>query len=371
MNRLWIILFILAFAAGCQSYGPKFDARRPAPTENQPVIGEFSGVERVKQFDPAWLEPPRHPFTLGPGDRLEIEVIGELFGRGTVVVGPDGKIYFHLLNGLDVWGKTLPQVRDEIRQGLRQYLRDEQQVSVTLLGVESQRVWLLGRLVAPGVYPLGAPMTLMEAIAQAGGLAPAPTLVALGGSQLAATTAGMPRETADLRRSFVMRDGKMLPVDFQRLLRAGDLSQNIYLQAGDFVYLPSAQSSTVYVLGAVLQPRAVRLTGPATLAAAITSAGGTIRDAHLTQVAVIRGSLQQPQVAIVNFEAIRHGRQPDVRIEPGDIIHVPVVPYEIFSRYLDLVLDTFVRTYSANEGARAIDRNAGRVGIVVPINSAR
>ena len=124
-------------------------------------------------------------------------------------------------------------------------------------------------------------------------------------------------------------------------------------------------------LGAVLQPRAVRLTGPATLAAAITSAGGTIRDAHVTQVAVIRGSLQQPQVALVNFDAIRNGRQPDVRIEPGDIIHVPVVPYEIFSRYLDLVLDTFVRTYSANEGARAIDRNAGRVGIVVPINSAR
>src|SRR2546422_5013134 len=42
------------------------------------------------------------------------------------------------------------------------------------------------------------------------------------------------------RRSFVIRDGQPLPIDLHRLLKEGDLSQNIYLRPDDFVYVPSA-----------------------------------------------------------------------------------------------------------------------------------
>ena len=62
------------------------------------------------------------------------------------------------------------------------------------------------------------------------------------------------QDLADLRHSFVMRQGQSLPVDFYRLLREGDTSQNIYLQPDDFVYVPSALSQQVYVLGAVRFP---------------------------------------------------------------------------------------------------------------------
>ena len=58
-------------------------------------------------------------------------------------------------------------------------------------------------------------------------------------------------ETADLQNSFVMREGQLLKVDFYKLLRQGDLSQNIYLQPDDFVYVRSASARNVYVLGAV------------------------------------------------------------------------------------------------------------------------
>ena len=54
-----------------------------------------------------------------------------------------------------------------------------------------------------------------------------------------------------MKRSFVVRQGKCLPVNFEKLLINGDLSQNIYLEPDDFIYFPSAAARDVYVLGAV------------------------------------------------------------------------------------------------------------------------
>ena len=88
--------------------------------------------------------------------------------------------------------------------------------------------------------------------------------------------AGIGEELADLKRSFVLRHGKLLPVDFNRLLHEGDLSQNIYLEPDDFVYLPAATARQVYVLGAVTQPRPVPYMEGMTVAGAVASAYGTL-----------------------------------------------------------------------------------------------
>src|SRR5215470_7286369 len=54
----------------------------------------FSPVGLTNKVDPAWLRPPTESFTLGPGDKLEIELVGETNSLSTTVVGPDGKVYF-------------------------------------------------------------------------------------------------------------------------------------------------------------------------------------------------------------------------------------------------------------------------------------
>jgi protein involved in polysaccharide export with SLBB domain len=141
-------------------------------------------------------------------------------------VGPDGKIYYHLLPGLDVWGLTLKQTRDLVEKQLAKYLT-EPQVSLTLRTVGSKQIWLLGRLNKPGVYPLATPTTLLESIAAAGGTSRSLSQVAS-------------EELADLRHSFVVRQGQFVPVDFQRLLHEGDTSQNIFLKPDDFVYVACA-----------------------------------------------------------------------------------------------------------------------------------
>jgi protein involved in polysaccharide export with SLBB domain len=316
---------------------------------------------------PAWLQPDTNAFTLGPGDRLEIELIGDPATRAPALVGPDGKIYFYLLPGVEVWGMTITQAKAALEEQLQNLIRKEPKVSITLRAAESKRVWLLGSLSRPGLYPLSAPVTLLEAIATAGGTTPpVPTFsinAAFGAAGSAAST-----EVADLRRSFVIRQGQVLPVDFMRLLQEGDLSQNIYLQPDDFIYLPSAAAREVYVLGAVGQPRAVAYADRLSLVAAVANAGGTIKDAYLSHVAVVRGSLAHPQIAIVNYHDIIRGRTTDVLLEARDIVYVPFTPYQILTRYTDLVLTTFARTVGANAGARAISPNAGPVSPNVNIN---
>lgn len=318
------------------------------------ALTNLISVESTNRLDPDWLKPPDRPFTLGPGDRLEIEMFGEPASRATLTVGPDGKIYYYLLPGIDVWGLTIPETRELLASELgRRYFRGKNPaLGVTLRGVESKRIWLLGRLRNSGVYPIAGPMSLLESISLAGGTMASP---------------GSPVEVADLHHSFVVRDGRLLPVDFYQLLREGDMSQNIFLQPGDFVYVPSSTVREVYVLGAVRVPQTVEFVRQLTVVSAIAQAGGTIKDAYLSHVAIVRGSLSEPRIAIVDYKGMIKGNVTDVHLEPGDIVFVPFTPYRTLVKYADLILQTFVRAVAINEGARAVSRDPIPVGVNIGV----
>jgi protein involved in polysaccharide export with SLBB domain len=349
---------LLTLLSGCHT-SHEFTAR----SQFAAPPAEFSTVSLTNRLAPELLQPPANFFTLGPGDRIQIEILGQTNSRALTFVGPDGKLYYHLLSGLDVWGLTLTQTRDLLEEGLSKYL-SEPRVGVTLREVGSKSVWLLGRLNRPGIYPMPAPMTLLESIALAGGTA-------------RSSSQNTSEELADLRHSFVMRQGQLLPVNFHRLLREGDTSQNIVLQPDDFVYVPSALAQEVYVLGCVRLPRAVPYTEEMTLVTAIAGASGPLKydylsrydsvltpDALLSHVAIVRGSLTEPRIAVVDAGAIMKGHAPDVPLEPGDIIYIPNSPFRFIKSYLNLILNSFVSTVAANEGIRA---GGGEVGVSVSV----
>src|SRR5260221_9431169 len=153
---------MLALLAGCGT-GPRFDAR--ATTQARlAALTNLAPVTVTNAADARLLQPPSEYFTLGPGDRLDIELVGDLTTQTTAVVGPDGKIYFNLLPGLDVWGRTIPETKALIEKELTQFTRQPPQIIVTLRGVESRRGGLLGRLTPPGIYQMAAPTTLLEAL---------------------------------------------------------------------------------------------------------------------------------------------------------------------------------------------------------------
>lgn len=371
--RLSLAGFIAAsLFSGCQSY-----RLRRAPQPNLTLASSFAPEtvafdsigSQLPPLDSSLLQKPKFDYRLGPGDVLEMEIVGDPLSRSRSIVGPDGKIYFHMLPGIDVWGMTLAETRTSLVKEMQRFVREEQPISVTLVAAESQKIWVLGRLNKPGALSLTGPMTLIEAVSAAGG--PATITPGMRGASAMSMTASLRShdDAADLSRAFVMRDGKMLRVDFERLLREGDLSQNIYLQPDDFVYIPSATIGNVHVLGAVNSPRAVEYTNRMTLLQAVSQAGGTlIREAYPSQVAIVRGSLSEPRVAIVDLNAILRGAATDVLLEPQDIVYVPHSPYRVLTRLLDNVLHTFVRVVGVNEGARAVSDRAAPVGVNVPLS---
>ncbi len=347
----------LALLAGCRT--------APKPRFAGAPLGDLATVTPSEPLDPALLRPAADFFRLGPGDQLEIEVLGQADTQATVTVGPDGKIYYYILPGLDVWGLTLAETRERVGQELRRFVRSEPAVSISLRGVASQRVWVLGRVNTPGIHTLGGPTTLLDAIAQSGGMATAGSGGATGAGDAAAAVSGGGPESADLERAFVLRQGKVLPVDFHKLLREGDITQNIYLRPDDFIFLPGLRTSEVHVLGAVAYPQSARISGSLTLAQAVALAGSTVPDAHVSQVAILRGSLSEPRMGIVDLGDIVHGRAADVRLEPGDIVYVPYTPYRTLNRYANLVLDTFARTVGVNLGSQAAGGDNASVSVSV------
>ena len=369
LSPLWLAASVAASCClfiGCESL-PQSTAM-----PGMPVAPAFAASAEdatpAASLDPALLRPGETGFRLGPGDRLDVEVVGDPSSRTSVTVGPDGKIYYYLLPGLDVWGLTLPETRDRIGGELKKYVREKPVVSLTLRTVGSQRVWVLGRVNSPGVYILGGPTSLLDALAQAGGLSSSSASSALAGGIGVNVPAGDGLEAADLSRSFLVRQGHLIPVDFQRLLREGDLSQNVYLQPDDFIFLPSARAAQVHILGAVLQPRAEKIARSLTLIQAIALAGGADPEACLSGVAIVRGPLAHPRIAVVPVDAILHGKAPDVRLEANDIVYVPHSPNRGLTRYVNLILDTFVRTVGVNEGAYAITTKASPVGVGVNVS---
>jgi protein involved in polysaccharide export with SLBB domain len=350
MKRLPMLAIVALFSvasAGCHSTAQfkKHDGTAGAAT------GDFTKTSRGGKIDPAWLQPPKDPFRLGPGDVLELEILGDGTTRTMTTVGADGKIYYQLLSGQKVWGLSLPETKALLEKELATYLKDPK-ISITLRSVGSKRVWVMGRLNSPGIFPLSAPMTVLEAISRAGGL-------------FTSRFSGTTEELADLQHSFLVRNGHTLPVDFYKLLRDGDMSQNIYLLPDDFIYLPSALSKEVQVLGAVRTPKSVGFMDQVTLVSAVTSAGGPITGAQLSHVAVVRGSLNEPEIAVFDLGAIIAGKLPDIKLEPRDIVYVPSEPATPLFKYADLIVETFVRTVSANEGGRAVSPTAQTVKVNV------
>lgn len=356
MKTFLCCLTLLVLATGCHHKGPRFNPHMPA------AAATMNSVAVTNALTDDLRKPSPEPFRLGPGDKIDLELLGDITTKTTTTVGPDGKIYFYLLPGLDVWGLTIPETKRAVEQELGKFIRDEAQVGITLRAVESRRVWLLGRFSTPGVYPMPGSMTLLEAVSLAGGT------VSLGGNQQS-NFAYTSEELADLRRAFIIRKGKLLPVDFHRLLKEGDLSQNIYLEPDDFVYMPPAAAREVYVLGAVAQPRAVPYNDEVTLVSAIASAFGTIQDAYVHHVAIVRGSLSNPQIAVVDYRDIVTGKEPNVALQPRDIVYVPFSPYRYLTKYLNLILDTFVSSVAINEGARAAVEESEQPGIFIPLGS--
>ncbi len=157
---------------------------------------------------------------LGIGDTVDIEVYRHADLKKSLRIDEDGKINYPLIGDVEAAGLSAFQLRSKIQEALSKYLVDPQ-VMLSVRGMHSQKVYVLGEVTKPGVFTLDTPMSVLEAISQAGGF------------------------TLDAKNESVMliRGNRAKPqlvkLDLESLLKKGDISQDIQMKGGDIVYVPS------------------------------------------------------------------------------------------------------------------------------------
>jgi len=268
-------------------------------------------------------------FTLEAGDVITLRLFGVADSeRANLAIGPDGRITFLQAADVMVAGLTVDEARARLDEELQKYIRNARTV-ITPVTFNSKKFFVLGAVARRGVYSFTRPITLLEAIAGAGGL----------------QTGLYDRKTvelADLQRSMLVRRGERVTVDFEKLFQQGDLKQNIALEPGDFLYFPPANVNELYVLGEVASPGIAPYLSGASTISAITQRGGFTSRAYKQKVLIVRGSLTKPETFIVNTADILAGRATDFRLEPRDIVYISQKPWQRAEDLLDIAGRAFI-----------------------------
>ena len=252
---------------------------------------------------PAQAPPPQQAdkdYIIGPEDVLEVQVWGNRDLNQIVFVRPDGRTSLPLVGEIGVAGKTVQQLQDHLGAVYEKTVKGAV-VTVIIKEIRSRPVFFIGGFGKPGVMQLTRELTLLQAISVVGGVIP----------------------NADSEKGFVLRGEKRIPIDFNRLLQKGDLSQNPKLEPGDSVVVPLADA--VYVNGEVKQPGAVKYTGDLTILKALTQVGGLTPLASAGRVDVLRGNSEKKERIRVDVDKMMRSPDdnPDIRLQPNDIIFVP------------------------------------------------
>ena len=107
-------------------------------------------------------------FVIGAEDVLIISVWKEPDITKTLPVRPDGKITLPLINDVQAAGLTPMQLGLSITEKLRKFI-NEPQVTVIVQSINSRRIHLVGQMNRQGTFPMLPDMTVMQALAGAGG----------------------------------------------------------------------------------------------------------------------------------------------------------------------------------------------------------
>jgi len=118
--------------------------------------------------EPESVADPSHSYVIGNGDLLAVNVWNEPDFKQSIPVRPDGKISLPLIGGIQAAGLTPQELQSAIAAKLNAYIHHPT-VTVVVQQINSRNFNILGRVTKPGTYPLSTSMTVLDAIALAGG----------------------------------------------------------------------------------------------------------------------------------------------------------------------------------------------------------
>lgn len=203
-----VLLLPLCSAAIAQTAGKAvITSPAPAPTsaaEPTPALGAGGPVDN-------------NTYVIGADDALQVTVWQETQLSGPVTVRPDGKISLPLIHDIQAAGFTPTQLSNNIAQGLSKFLTDPT-VEVTVTAVKSKYIYMVGEVGHVGPISIAPGMTVLQAIASAGGLSP----------------------YANAKKIYILRGTpahqKQIPFNYKKAIK-GDM-QGIVLEPGDTIVVP-------------------------------------------------------------------------------------------------------------------------------------
>jgi polysaccharide export outer membrane protein len=353
------------------------------PSSAQTVETPQQTNDRIRALSVASRALPPHDYVIGDGDLLAIQVFDVQELSRDVRVSQTGTIGIPLVPvRLHVTGLTEAQTQLKIAEVLEANgLVSHPDVNVTVKEHKSKPITIVGAVAHPMVYQADRQVTLIEVLAEAGGIsndagdtviitrlesdsaasdseppvigsvdaAPTPLAQAAPISTPSASTPGSDAEThssssdsfahtaADIS-SNASAPAKLdapdpipppiantITVNLARILEAGDTSSNLVLQPGDVVTVPHA--GIVYALGAVTRPGGFVVSndrGQLTALKLLSLAGGLDHAAKTDRAVIVRhdGNGQQHEVE-VDLRKVMKFQAEDVRMQPSDILYIP------------------------------------------------
>ncbi|MGH8273564.1 MAG: polysaccharide biosynthesis/export family protein [Gammaproteobacteria bacterium] len=262
-------------------------------------------------------------------------------GTGGFTVHPNGDIYFPYVGKLHVTGLTTAEIRSRLTKALKAYI-SKPQISVHVVGFNSQTYELSGAVTKPGLYPVtNVPKTVSEAIQAAGGI-----LQTIPNVSLASKASATP--LADLSHVIYIHDGKREVLNLQNYFLYGDQSQDRLVRSGDIIQVPDNSFDQVHIIGEVQQPGNYPLHyGQLNLAQALGAAGGVSLDtANPSRIFVFRGAYQKPKIFWLDARspaAMLLATQ--FELKPQDVVFVATAGVSTFNRIISQILPTVQTLY--------------------------
>lgn len=256
----------------------------------------------IAAASPSWSKE----YIIGAGDILFISVVDNKDLDTIVTVRPDTKITFPLIGDLQAAGLTAQELAANLTKELAAKVKNPS-VTVSLREVGSYRVYVLGQATKSGVYYSRSELTLLQALAMAGGIA----------------------EGTDLSSAYIVRGTQRIPVNLIKLLREVDTAHNPPLMPEDIIVLPDTPKlkNLIVVMGEVNKPGVYPLNKDEEMSTvqAIALAGGFTPFASQSRVTVIRDEGAKKSTIRVDVkELLKYPESAKgVVLKPGDTVVVP------------------------------------------------
>ncbi|NGX46810.1 MAG: hypothetical protein K1000chlam3_00174 [Chlamydiae bacterium] len=247
----------------------------------------------------------------------------------------DRKIQLPDLGGIEIGGLSLFDAKEKIEGIYRKEISDVE-IFLSYRERPMQKVDLMG-LVERSTIPIDGKIRLFEVL----------------------SLAKMPAN-ANLFKSYVVREGCMLPVDLYKLVKEGDMCQNIVMHGGDKIYIADPAASPLMVLGEVNKQRVIDLpNGFMSLRQALAEAGGIPITGDKRYIQIIRGNIVHPRIYTLNWQHVIRLPTESLLLIPGDIVYVAATPIAEWDRFVNQILPTLV-------GIDLITRGSKNIGITLP-----